>query len=171
MRETGYGAWESGVAVRESGIGSSRAVSAASAPDELPCVETAEASRFRASWKSGFNDLFAASKSPVCALVTTPAAIAPAPPESRGEPPPCASSASAAWRRRCMPGSRGCGTRRPNPVILSPAFGAEDLPSVFSSKCRFFGACWCLRMTLFVAFFRNLSSPALPLRSGHRQIP
>jgi hypothetical protein len=36
---------------------------------------------------------------------------------------------------------------------------------VLSSKCRFFGARWRLRMTLLGAFFRNLFSPerAVPL--------
>ena len=29
----------------------------------------------------------------------------------------------------------------------APFFGTKDLHSVFSSKCRFFVACWLLRMT------------------------
>jgi hypothetical protein len=66
-----------------------------------------------------------------------------------------------------MPGSKGCGKTPPNPDILSPAFGAKDLHSVFSSQCRFFGACWRLRMT-FVAFFRRQSSPALHLKLRRR---
>jgi hypothetical protein len=37
---------------------------------------------------------------------------------------------------------------------------------MFSSKCRFFGACWRLRMTLLVAFFRSLLWPARAALKG-----
>jgi hypothetical protein len=42
--------------------------------------------------------------------------------------------------------------------MLSLAFGAKDLHYVFSSKCRFFVACWLLRMTVLMSFSTSLNA-------------